>query len=123
MAYRRYRRKSSKSGSLVADTARAANRLSWAGSSALGAVFFVSFYWLLPAALNHLHDYLQGNIYLPIVEPLFEKRNHWSQWLAIALGLICAFFAVRNYFGAGRLDRNGERQVGFISRLLARWID
>lgn len=123
MSKRRYRRNRSMAGSLLSDTAYIANRFSWQGAVILGVVQFVVFYWLLPEWINHQLDSLKGNMFRPMVEAVFARRVHWSQWLAIALALICGFFAVRNYIGAGQLDRYSERQVGFISRLMARWFD
>lgn len=124
MAYRRrYRKKRSMAGGMLSDTSYIANRLSWVGSAILGFVLFVVFYWLLPMWINHQLNSLQGNMFRPMMETLFARRVHWVQWLGIALALICAFFSVRNYFGSQRLNRQGERDVNFISRLLARLFD
>jgi len=123
MAYRRRSRKRSMAGEMLSDTSYVANRLSWKGAAILGAVLFVIFYWLLPAWLNHQLNSLQGSMLRPLVEAVFAKRIHWVQWLGIALGLICAFFAVRNYFAFQRIGRDGERDVSFFSRLLARLLD
>lgn len=126
MAYRRrYRRKRSPSmaGSMLADTTYIANRLSWQGAAFFGVILFVIFYWLLPEWINYKLSTLQSNTLRPAFEALFARRVHWLQWLGIALGLICAFFAIRNYFTSQRLDYRDERQVSFLSRLLARWLD
>jgi hypothetical protein len=123
MAYRRYRRKRSMAGRMLSDTSYIANRLSWKGTAIFGIILFVVFYWLIPAWLSHQLNSLEGNMFRPMVEAIFARRIHWVQWLGIALGLICTFFAVRNYFACQRLDRYGESNVGFFSRLLARWFD
>ncbi|WP_446810546.1 hypothetical protein ACH50O_02855 [Methylomonas sp. 2BW1-5-20] len=123
MPKRRYRRNRSMAGGLLSDTAYMANRFSWQGAVILGVVQFVVFYWILPTWINHQLESLQSNMYRPVLETIFAKRVHWLQWLAMALALICGFFAIRNYFAVGQLDRYGERQVGFVSRLLARWFD
>lgn len=123
MSYRRYRRKRSMVGETLADTAYLANRLSWKGAAILGVVLFVIFYWAFPAWINHHLGTLQNNMFRPIFETIFARRVHWVQWLGIALALICAFFAVRNYFASKRLSRYGEGNVSFFSRLLARWLD
>lgn len=125
MAYRRrYRRKRSLAGGMLSDVSYIANRLSWQGAAILGVVVFVAFYWLFPAWLMHQLDAMQGDTFRPVVEAVFAKRIHWIQWLGIALGLICAFFAIRNYFvSKERLRYCGERNVSFFSRLLARWLD
>lgn len=123
MGYRRYRRKRSMAGEALADTAFIANRLSWKGAAIFGLVLFAFFYWLLPAFINHQLNSLQGNMFRPMVEVVFARRVHWVQWIGIALALVCAFFAIRNYFATERLNRYGERNVSFFSRLLARWLD
>lgn len=110
-------------GEVLADTAFIANRLSWKSAGILGVVQFVVFYWLLPAWINHQLDSLQNNMFRPIVEAVFARRVHWLQWFAIALALVCMFFAVRNYFVSERLGRYGESSISFFSRLLARWLD
>ena len=123
MAYRRYRKKRSLASEVISDTTYIANRLSWIGCIILGIFSFTLFYWLIPIWLNEQLSSLQGNPYKPIVEVIFARRIHWVQWIGIALGLICLFFAMRNYYSSQRLDWSGERNVGFLSRLLARFID
>lgn len=123
MGYRRYRRKRSMAGKALADTAFIANRLSWKGAALFGVVQFVALYWLLPAWMNHQLDSLQNDRLRPIVEAIFVRRVHWFQWLAIALALVCTFFAIRNYCASKRLGHYGESNVSFFSRLLARWLD
>lgn len=123
MARRKYRKSRSMAGSILSDTAYIANRFSWRGALALGVVQFVIFYWLVPGWITHQLDSLKSNIPHQIMVAAFSRRLHWFQWLAIALALICGFFAIRNYFADSRLDRYGERQVGLLSRLLARWFD
>lgn len=110
-------------GEVLSDTSYIANRLSWMGAAILGFVLFVVFYWLIPMWINHQLNSLQGNMFRPMMEAVFSRRIHWIQWLGIALALICAFFSVRNYFDSQRLDRQGERDVSFFSRLLAKLLD
>lgn len=123
MNYRRYHRKRSTSSGVLADTAYIANRLSWKGAAMLGIVLFVLFYWVFPAWINHQLASLQNNMFRPMLEVVFARRVHWVQWLGIAFALICAFFAIRNYLTGQRLGTYGERNVGFFSRLFARWLD
>lgn len=124
MAYRRrYRRKRSMAGEMLSDTSYIANRLSWQVAALLGVVLFVIFYWLLPLWIEHQLASLHSNIFRPMIEAVFSRRVHWVQWLGIALGLICAFYSVRNYFACQRLGSRDERNVSFLSRLLARLLD
>jgi hypothetical protein len=110
-------------GEMLADTSYVANRLSWKGAAVLGAVLFVVFYWLVPAWINHQLNSLQSNLYRPLIEAAFARRVHWVQWLGVALGLVCTFFAIRNYFSSQQLGRYGERNVSFFSRFVARWLE
>ena len=119
---RRYRRRSV-AGSVVRDTVEIANVLPWWGAALLGLILFILFYWLLPLWLQSKLDGLEGNMFKPIVEVVFGRRMHWSQWVGIALGLVGLFFAVRNYFIAYRMDRGDLRGVGWLARLLAKLID
>jgi copper oxidase (laccase) domain-containing protein len=57
------------------------------------------------------------------LEAVAVRRGHWFQFAGIAIALICTFFAIRNYFSSRRISDQGERDVSFVSRLLARWID
>ncbi|MDD2934826.1 MAG: hypothetical protein PHO76_13165 [Methylotenera sp.] len=94
MAYRRYRRKRSLASEVISDTTYIANRLSSIGCIVFGIFSFILFYLLIPIWLNDQLTSLQGNPYKPIVEAIFAKRIHWVQWIGIALGLICTFFAM-----------------------------
>ncbi|MBI2305904.1 MAG: hypothetical protein HYU78_01245 [Rhodocyclales bacterium] len=124
MAYRRYRKKRSMAGEMLADTSHIANRLSWKGAAVFGIVLFAVFYWLLPMWLRHQFDsLLQGNMFRPMIAVVLGKRIHWIQWAGIALGLVCGFYALRNFFVARRLGTDAERNVGFLGRVLARWLD
>jgi len=122
MSYsRHYRRRRSTAGQIVGDTSYVANRLPWEWAVILGIALFIFFYWAVPAWVYQHLESLQGNAYRPLLESLFARRVHWSQWLGIALGLVCAFFAVRNYFLMDQLDRSGECGVSFFSRIIARF--
>jgi hypothetical protein len=123
MNARRYRRKRSVAGEMLADTTYVANRLSWKCTLVLGVVLFVVTYWLIPAWLNHHLQSQQGSPVAGMLQAVFARRVHWFQWLGIAFALICGFFAVRNYFSAQRLDRRSEQDVSFFSRLFARLLD
>lgn len=123
MAYRRYRKKRSIASEVLSDTSYIANRLSWKGCIVFGILSFVLFYFLIPMWLEQQLNSLQGNMFRPVAEVLFARRIHWVQWIGIALGLICTFFAIRNYFSFQRVGRAGERNVSFFSRILARFLD
>lgn len=120
---RRYRRKSSLASSIVRDVAYVCNRVSWRFSLVYGAVLFVAFYWIVPALLLRGLERLRGNPLYPLLDAIFARRVHWSQWLAIALALLCVFFALRAHLRADPLAYRNERRAGLLSRLLAHWID
>lgn len=121
MAGRRYRK--SPAGQIVGDAAFIANRLPWWGAALVGAVSFVLFYWIVPAWLR---GYVEGSASAnvrPVLEAVLGRRVHLLQYLAIALSLVCAFFAVCNYFSPRRLSRHGETNASFFSRIAARLLD
>lgn len=123
MAYRRYRKKRSAASQVLSDTSYIANRLSWKGCIIFGILSFSLFYFFIPMWLNNQLNSLQGNMFRPIVEAVFARRIHWVQWVGIALGLICTFFAIRNYLASEHIDSFGEKNVSFFSRILARFLD
>jgi magnesium-transporting ATPase (P-type) len=123
MAYRRYRKRRSTASQILSDTTFIANRLSWKACIFLGIFSFSLFYFLIPVWINSQLNTLQGNMFRPVVEVIFARRTHWVKWVGIALGLICAFFAFRNYFVTERISSYGERNVSFFSHLLAKFLD
>lgn len=121
---RRYRRsRQSPAGQIVGDVAYIANRLPWQWTLGLGAVLFIAFYWGVPALISWHTESTGDNISRAMLEAMLGRRSHWAQWIAIAIVLVCSFFAAWNAWTSCRLDRTGENNTGFISRLLARWID
>ncbi len=58
-----------------------------------------------------------------MLDALIGRRIHWVQWVGIALALVCALIAAWNYFALARLDRRSEGDLGWLSRILARWMD
>lgn len=123
MGYRRYRHRRSDVGQLFGETSHVANNLPWQWSVLLGALLFVGFYWLLPALIHHQLTTLQSNMFRPIVEAIFAKRIHWLEWIGEGLLVVCLIFAARNYFSMGVLDRRGEQNVSWLTRLIVRLID
>lgn len=123
MGYRGYRRRRSEVVQLFGDTAHLANRFPWQWSAFLGLALFAVFYWVLPAWIHHQLSTLQGNMFYPIIEAIFAKRIHWLQWIGTGLLVVCFIFAARNYLSMGTLDRRGERDVGWLTRLVVRLID
>lgn len=121
----RYRRRYSRNrrSGMIQDTVEVANKLPWWGAAFLGVAFFSLFYWVLPAWMHSKMDELQGNMFRPLVEAIFIRRTHWVQWTGIAIGLVCAFFAIRNYFAVRHLDRREQQNVGWLARFLARFLD
>jgi drug/metabolite transporter (DMT)-like permease len=100
------------------------NRLPWWGAALLGIVMFAIFYWGVPAWVHAQWNVNPSRtITGDIIRQVFERRLHWIQFLGITLGLIGAFFAIKNYYLAQRLSRSSERNVEFFTRILARLLD
>lgn len=125
MSRRYYRRRNNNSAaSVIRDTVYISNRSSWYVAAILGVILFAVFYWLLPAWMHpHLEQNLSNGPAGKLILVVFDKRIHWIENLGVVLGLVCAFFAVKNYFSQVQLGSKSERDVGFFSRLLARFFD
>jgi hypothetical protein len=125
MGRRYYRRRNSNSaGALIRESVKLCNRLPWWGAALTGAVMFSVFYWAVPAWIHHQWESTPVRsplVYL--VRQTLERRIHWIQYLGIVLGLIGAFFAIKNYFWSERLSRHGEQGVGLFTRFLGRLLD
>jgi drug/metabolite transporter (DMT)-like permease len=119
---RRYRRRST-SGGVVSDTVAIANKLPWWGAALFGLVLFIVFYWLLPMWMQSKLDERQASMFRPVLEAVFGRRMHWSQWLGITLGSIGLFFAVWKYYARRGLEKRNLWGVGWLARLIARFID
>lgn len=74
------------------------NTPGWKGYVILGCLLFMILYWMIPAWLNHELITLQNSSIRPIAETLLMRRICWIQSTGMALGAICIFFAMRNYF-------------------------
>lgn len=117
------RRRRSDAAQVAGDTAFIANKLPWWGAALFGVFSFVLFYWVLPWWINSRIETLGNSALRPAVESILGRRVHWSQYVAIALALICGFFAVRNYFRVDRLKYREVNDASFLARILAKYLD
>ena len=120
MARRPHRRSST--GQIVRDASFIANRVSWKIAVVMAVALFAFFYWGLPAWFHAQIESARSAHLKPILEAVLERRIHWSQILGITLGLACLAFAAWNFFRQDRMGPSAERGVGFVSRLLAKFI-
>lgn len=111
---RRYRRRrQSDAAALVTDVAYIGNRLPWWGAALFGVLLWFLFAKVFPQlATLYLEGNLSNSPYKAALIQAFGRRLHWLEYIGVALGLICAFFAVRNYFTDAMLEQRDERQVG-----------
>lgn len=123
MGHRPRRNHRSAASSIVTDTAFIANRLPWNWTLVFGCFLFAAFYWALPAYMAWHLESIDNKIVRAMLEAVFGRRGHRAEWLGIALGLICLFFAAWNVWTEYRFRRSGEQNVGLISRVIARWLD
>jgi|GEM_PF-507144 len=122
---RRYRRRNKNSaGALIRDSVVVGNRLPWWGAAIMGAVLFIIFYWIFPAWLeNWFESHSSQSPASNALRQVLEYRIHWVEYLGIVLGLVGAFFAVKNYYFSRPLSRGGQAGVGIIARILGRLFD
>ena len=125
MARRRGRgRRRSTAGGMIGDAVYVGNRLPWWGAALMGLITFVIFYLAVPAWVHAQWDANPSQSAASVaIRQVLERRLHWFEYLGIGLGLVGAFFAIKNAFLVQRLGHTGERGVGFFSRLIARLLD
>ena len=116
----RRRRRRSPISEILADAAYIGNRASWRTSIVIGAILFVLCYWLVPALIHTYIASQPSSKLTPLLDQVVGRRLHLFKWLAVALGLLFAYFAARSYSRQRPHTRTGERSVGFFARLLAR---
>lgn len=121
MARRYYRRKSKTS--IISDTVYIGARLPWWGALAFGALVFVIFYFVISAWIESKILVYGDSPMLFALAEVMSKRMHWSQYVGIACGLVCAFFAIRNFLIAMSPSYTERGIIGLIARLLGREIN
>ena len=105
---------------ILADAAYIGNRASWKLALALGAAFFVALYWVVPALLESRLEATESQSLRPALEVIIGRRLHWFKWLAIAVGLVFAYYAARTYLRLARHKSRAQQSSGHLARLLAR---
>jgi hypothetical protein len=121
MARRYYRRKSKTS--IISDTVYIGARLPWWGTLAFGVLVFVIFYFVIPVWIENKILVHGDSPMLFALSEVMNRRIHWFQYLGIACGLVCAFFAIRNFFIAKSASYPERGIIGLIARLLGREIN
>lgn len=117
------RRRRSIAGQITSDAVYIANRAPWQLSLVLGAIFFVTIYWVIPAVLIAQRGEDGSPMIRDVIGILTRRYIHWFEYVGIALGVIFGGFAIWNYLGGQRVGREAERGAGLVSRLLGRWLD
>lgn len=121
MARRYYRRKSKTS--IISDTVYIGARLPWWGALVFGAVLFILFYFAIPAWIESKILVHSNSPLLFALAEVMSRRMHWFQYLGIACGLVCAFFAIRNFLIAKSPSYTERGIIGLIARFLGREIN
>lgn len=116
---RRYRRSNS-AGSIISDTAFIGSRLPWWGALMFGAFTFVVFYFIIPTWLESKLASQSESMFHPMLEVIFGRRIHWSEWVGIACGLVGIFFGIRNYLWLGQAGYQERGIVAFLARMFGR---
>ncbi|WLQ13307.1 hypothetical protein O5O45_26650 [Hahella aquimaris] len=119
---RRYRKNSSNI-SIISDATHVGARLPWWGALLMGAILFVSLYFIMPFWLVSKLEAMSGNIYQPMLQAVFGKRIHWFEWAGIACGLVGLYYGVRNYTLLSRPSYQERNAIGFFARFISRLID
>lgn len=73
----------------LSNTVERADHQSWPGSAALGIVFFVALYWIVPSWANSYLASLEQSIFYPVLEQLFRELMPWVKASGTVLGSLC----------------------------------
>lgn len=134
MAYhKRTTRRKSKTGfgSTVSDVIRIANRFGPKGTLIAGFFAFLFFYYLLPLLLMSFtsesgvrmsgqHAALIDKFFNDI---LIRRLINPSKWAGVAMFTACVLLASWKAFTRTDLNRRDERELSWLSKVLARFID
>lgn len=101
------------------------SRLPWQGTLIFGLVVFAVFYWFLPAWIEGIAEdrSFSQEFMNQMMQGFLAKHIHKLHWFAYACGIATLFFTIRNYYFQQKASSQERGVVGFISRLLGRWMD
>lgn len=107
---------------VIETVAETVNGRSWKICGTVGAVCIVLFYWAYPAFTEYVLSFVKPSPYYKWTEMIVHGMAEWSEGVAIAILLICAFFAYRSLRGLQRVSLQKETRlvkvVRFISKIL-----
>ena len=118
----KYRRKS-KTSSILGDAADISATIPWWAALLFGAFGFMLFAVFVPnILLAQLESSQDGNAFL-VLEAIIGRRIHWFGWLGIACGLIGIYYGIRNYFFVLSADRDENKLISLLARILGKRLD
>lgn len=123
MGRRNYRRTRSDTYEVISGTVAISNRLPWWGVVVFTLILYLVLDHLAPSWIQAKIDAAQGRPSHIALEAIFSRRLHWLSYMANAVLMVGAFFTLKNYLTERRFGTYDERNVGWLARLLARWID
>lgn len=134
MGYKkRYKRRRSGDGwgSAISDVAGIASKFGPKGALITGVAGFIFFYliipWILVEWAEHNKAKMTGQhaaIFGKLLDDIFVRRFiHPSEWVGIAILLICTSVACWKVVTRTDLDRSSQRDVTSLGKLLARFLD
>lgn len=132
--HRRYsnrHRSNNNLASVVSDTAAIATSLGPIGAAITGLVGFGFFYYAMPWLLMEWGSDNKAKMVGPLAdifgkmldEIIFRRFIHPCEWVGIAILIACATVAFWKVCTDSEFDRHSQRQLSFIAKLLARFLD
>lgn len=130
--YRRRGRTSNSFGGMVSDTAAIANKFGPKGALITGGIGFVTLYlvfpWLITAWAEHNKANISagpvGDVARKVIDEVFFRRFvHPCEWAGIAVLLLCIGIACWKALTRTDLDYQGQRDMGALAKLIARFLD
>jgi len=130
--YRKGNRSSNSFGGMVGDTAAIANKFGSKGALITGGIGFAFLYFVIPWLLTAWADHTKakmsagavGNAMRQLLDEVFIRRFiHPAEWAGIAVLLLCVGIACWKALSRTDLDYQDRRDMGFLAKLIARFLD
>lgn len=128
MSRRRYRRRDTSLGSIVDDSAQIAAHFGPVGALITGTVGFIMFYSVLPMMLMSWVDSNKAKLAGPAAalfanildQVMWMRFVNPSQWIGIAIFLVCCGIAMWKVFFSDELARAELAEMSLLAKFIAR---
>lgn len=119
---RRYRKRS-QSSQILRDLVIIGSKSHPINIFILGLLLFIIFYFITPMWIVSISDNETKSHITEAIKVFMSKRIHYLEYIGITCGVISLYFTIRNSLVPFNAESNERSLVGFLSKLLSRWIN